>query len=89
MRLLEEVGLEVELAELVGAAAVVAGHAVLPWVGGGAGSYSVAARPAPSLAQAAGRTAPSVTRSTSAIGSWRKRLPISANAAGSPVVRKR
>src|SRR2546423_5627324 len=38
---------------------------------------------------AAARSSSRLTRSTSAIGSWRKRAPIARNATGSPVVRKR
>src|SRR5688500_13949780 len=67
VRLLEEVRLQVELAELVGPPAVVT-----------RGAHAAAL---------SGRR--SVMCSTSRIGSWRNRLPISANAAGSPVVRKR
>ena len=67
MRLLEEVGQDVERAQLVGPAAVV---------------------PALLMRRTLSSSA-TLTRSTSAIGSCRKRLPIAWNASGSPVVRKR
>ena len=66
MRLLEEVDLEVELAQLVDATAVVPASCGHPLQVGDAS-----------------------TRSTSVIGSWRNRRPISRKASGSPVVRKR
>ena len=76
VRLLEEVGLEVELPKLVGPAAVVTGDRPSQ-----ARAYIALMRRPPGVA--------SVTCSTPPIGSWRNRLPISANAAGSPVVRNR
>src|SRR5262249_44106420 len=46
-------------------------------------------RSASVVAAHAAASAATSTCSTSAIGSWRKRAPISRNASGSPVVRKR
>src|SRR5207244_11881469 len=84
--LLEVVGDDLERAQLIGPAAVGARHTRSG--AGEAGASACWAPPSSLRLSAARSSSDSATWSTSSIGSWRKRAPVTRNTSGSPVVMK-